>query len=289
VNEHIDGNYRVVRYETPVGSLTSRHTYTPNGNTWFLTEHPVKTEEDFKTLTFLYEDVALVPDMELFCSDYQELGDGGLYLPVMGTDMKTPFQLLIEHMAGTVQLAYALADYPQTVEACLAVMNEKAVESCRISAQSPAEALLFYEDSSTTNISPAQFVKYTAPVVSRWSAICHDAGKLLIHHACGHLRALLGHMAETGIDAVESISPPPTGNIELWEAKATLPDTVALIGGIEPTVFLYSAMAELERHVRRLIEKVGRRRFVLSNSDSCPPGVTLEKFHLVSRIVRDSI
>ena len=79
--------------------------------------------------------------------------------------MKTSFQSLIEHWVGTEELVYALADYPETVEECLQVMDRKALESVEISVKSPAEAFIFWEDSSTTNISPAYFDKYTAPAI----------------------------------------------------------------------------------------------------------------------------
>lgn len=35
----------------------------------------------------------------------------GLILPVIGTDMKTAFQSLVEHWCGTEQLSYALCDF----------------------------------------------------------------------------------------------------------------------------------------------------------------------------------
>ena len=88
---------------------------------------------------------------------------------------------------------------------------------------------------------------------------------------------------------IESISPPPTGNIELWEARKILPGNIGLTGGIEPTVFLSSTLGELEEYVLKLLGKVGRNRFILANSDSCPPGVAPEKFKLVTELVRGAV
>ena len=128
-------------------------------------------------------------------------------------------------------------------------------------------------------------MNYSAPEINEWGKIIHASGKYLIHHACGHLRALLDSMAKTDIDMIESISPPPTGNIELWEAREMLPEHIGLIGGIEPTKFLNSSLDELEQYVNILLNKVNNKRFILSNSDSCPPGVLLEKFRLVTSIL----
>ncbi len=286
IREDVKGEEKFIVYETPVGNLHTRSVFSTAGNTWFLVEHPVKTREDFKILTYLNEDAIIIPDKETFLADYDRLGQRGLYVPLIGTEWKTGFQSLIETWVGTEELVYALMDYPEVVEEALNAMQKKSLATVEISIQSPAEAFIFWEDSSTTNISPALFEKYAAPEINAWGKIVHGAEKLLIHHACGHLRALISLMAKNEIDVIESISPPPTGNIELWEADEILPEHIALIGGIEPTVFLNSTLDELEEYVLKLIKKMENRRFVLANSDSCPPGVSIEKFKLVAEIVR---
>lgn len=285
VTESIYGNEKVVTYETPVGNIQERYIYTSIGNTWFLLEHPIKREEDFKILTYLNEDMVLEKSISNFCNDYDNLGERGLYLPVIGSEMKSSFQSLVEHWVGTEELVYAVSDYPDTVEECLNVMRQRSIDSVKISVESPAEAFIFWEDSSTSNISPSYFNKYIADEINAWGEIIHASGKYLIHHACGHLRSLMEHLAKTKIDMIESISPPPTGNIEIWEAREMLPEYIGLIGGIEPTVFLNSTVEELEAYVINLLKKVNNKRYILANSDSCPPGVSLEKFRMIRRLL----
>lgn len=286
VSEKVEGNDKFIMYDTPVGKLRERYIYVKKANTWFLTEHPIKTQEDFKVLTYINENMRVEPYLDDFQVKYEKMGERCLIVPIIGTELKTSFQSLVEHWVGTEELVYALEDYPETVEECIHAMRRNALDSARISVQSPAEAFIFWEDSSTTNISPSYFEKYAMPEIIEWSKILHREGKLLIHHACGHIRALIPYMAKAGIDIIESISPPPTGNIEIWEAGEMLPDNIGLIGGIEPTVFLNSSLQELEIYVEELLTRMKGKRFVLANSDSCPPGVSLEKFKLVSEIVR---
>jgi hypothetical protein len=280
------GNRRRNQYSTAVGVLTEEYTYSPGADSWFLTGHPVKTQEDFKILTHLYEHLRVVPQTAGFERDKKRLGDGGLYIPVLGVRGKTAFQSLVEHWCGTEGLAYALCDFPETVEDCLRVMCERDRETVAASLDSSAEVMLFWEDSSTTNISPAFFEDYTAPEIAEWGAMLHREGRLLMHHACGHLKALLPLIANTPIDALESVSPPPTGNVELWDAAAALPSRIALVGGLEPVALLNGTLPELEARVKTLLHAMRGRRFVLANSDSCPPGVAYEKFTLVSRLVK---
>ncbi len=290
VHEKIVNNEKYITFETPLGNLYEKHVFTPNTNTWFPIEHPVKSEDDFKLLIYLYENMSLKPCFEKFNEDYKELGERGLYIPVIGgIYCKTAFQSLIERWVGTEELVYALTDYPEVVEVCIHAMMRIGILSAELCAGSLAEAFIFWEDSSTTNISPSYFEKYSAPEIEQYAKIMHQNGKLLIHHACGHIKALVPLMAKTGIDMIESVSLPPTGNIYPWEVKNMLRDNVSnvsIAGGIEPTFFLGSTIEQLEEYVRELINKMGKRNFILSNADSCPPGVELEKFKLVGNIVR---
>jgi len=281
-----DGRIMIDTYTTKVGTLTEVRTYSPAGNTWFLTGHPVKNEEDFRILQYMMENTVITENLAGFEAGFAALGEDAVTAPSIGLNQKTAFQAMVEHWCGTEQLVYALCDYPETVEECLDVIRERNMETVRISLQSSAEVFNFFEDSSTTNISPDMFEEYTAPEINTWGRAIHGEGKLLMHHACGHLKGLLPKIAETEIDILESISPPPTGNVDIAECAERLPEHIALIGGIEPTFFRNCTMDELEARVKELLTAMKGKRYVLANSDSCPPGVAYEKFLLVSELVR---
>ena len=85
---------------------------------------------------------------------------------------------------------------------------------------------------------------------------------------------------------IESISPPPTGNVTMEEANAVLPPQISLIGGIEPMQFLNDSVNELLEYVEQLCHTMKGRGFVLANSDSCPPGVEYEKFVKIAQYVK---
>lgn len=287
VTEKINGHKKYEIFETKVGTLTKEYTYSDNAQSWFLTGHPVKDEEDFKVLQYMTENTVVFENIKPFEEEYRLIGENGLHLPLLGVYGKTAFQSMVEQWCGTVDLVYALYDFPEVVEECLAVMYEKDLETVKISCKSSAEGFIFWEDSSTTNISPDMFSKYTAPEINQWGKVIHEHDKLLVHHACGHLKDLLPLMAKTEIDIIESISPPPTGNIEIRDAIKLLPEHIGIIGGIEPTFIENCSLDMLEKKVHDLIGTMRGKRFVLANSDSCPPGVSYEKFTLVSDIVKN--
>lgn len=282
----VKGRDERTSYYTPVGTLTQLSRYSAEGSTRFLVERPVKQVEDYKILSYLFERMVIRPDYGPVEEAIAELGHEGLLIPLISPVQKTPFQALVEHYVGTQQLVYDLADHPDVVESLLEVMSERVLEAVRISAESPAEGFISWEDSSTTNISPKLFARYIAPEINRWGQLQHAAGKLLLHHACGHVRHLLPLLAEEEIDVVESLSPPPTGDVEIWEAQEILGPEVGIVGGIEPTQLLSLDLEHLGEYVDRLLDRVQTHHYVLANSDSCPPGVSTEKFRSITEIVR---
>jgi uroporphyrinogen-III decarboxylase len=274
-----------IEYETPVGTLRTVARNSPTGNTRFVVEHPVKIREDYKILSWIISRMQIEPHYEAVEEEIDLVGDDGLSMPLVSPFLKTPFQSLVEHFVGTEQLVYDLADYPEEVEALLGVMAEKAHRAVQIAAESPAEVFISWEDSSTTNVSPKMFKQYIAPEISKWGETLHDSGKMLVHHACGHLKALLPVMATECVDAIESVSSAPTGNVTMWEAREVLGPEMGLIGGIEPVNFLNLDLEGLRVYVDELLDRLPHHRYILANSDSCPPGVSVEKFKLVTEMV----
>ena len=277
--------YTRTTHITPVGTLSTLQIYSPDGNTHFVIEHPLKTVDDFKILSYYFERLRFEPNYQPVQEGIQQVGEDGLCAPLIAAFGKSPFQSLLEHYAGTEELNYFLVDCPAEVEALLEVMSLRSMEAVRISVESPAEVFITWEDSSTTNVSPRQFKRYIASEMDRWGQVVHASGKYLLHHACGHLRALLPTMALEEIDMVESLPPPPTGDVEIWEAQPLL-GKVGVIGGIEPVRFLQLNLEELSAYVEELLARVNPHRYILANSDSCPPGVSLAKFHRVTELVR---
>jgi len=276
-----------VTWSTPVGELTLVRTYSPAGKTWMVSHHPIQQKEDYKTLLYLVENMSIQPFYQPVIDELAEAGEDGLSVPLISPFRKTPFQALIEHFVGTIKLVYDLYDFPELIEEVLEAMNQRAREAVEISINGPAEAFITWEDSSTMNTNPQTFRKYIASELSEWGNRLHEAGKILIHHACGHVKDLLPEIAEERVDALESICPPLTGNTEIWEAQKVLSRKgISVIGGIDPVKFQEYDIPALEGYVKGILNKTSKKGFVLANSDSCPPNVTIEKFKKVVAIVQ---
>jgi uroporphyrinogen-III decarboxylase len=270
-----------------VGTLHQVKRRSHEGNTDFLIEHPLKTEEDFKIRLWIEEQTHFEVDLAPVREHLGGNGREGLSIGMLIPRSKSAYQSLVEHHVGTEELVYALADYPDTVEELWAAMVRNDLQAAQLAMETGFYTYyLTWEDSSTQNYSPMQYERYIASEIQQWCTLLGTAGMHYIQHACGHLRHLLPLMRASGVAGVESISPPPTGNVDIGGARALLGDNVAIIGGIEPTEFLHRSPDELEPYVEQTIAAARGGPFVLANSDSCPPGVTVEKFKRVAEIAR---
>lgn len=280
------GGKQVTVVSTPVGELRMAAMKSESGNTNFLVEHPLKTEEDYKVQTWIEEHARIIRDPKPMTAHFAGEGREGLSLGMLIPRCKSAYQSLVEHHAGTEELVYAQADFPDAVNTLWQTMVARDIEAARMAAESDYDYFITWEDSSTQNYSPAIYDRYIGTEISQWCNMLKTHGKQYVQHACGHVRALIKPMQVSGVMAVESLSPCPTGNLTLAEARELAGSDLGIIGGIEPTQFLRLPMNELGAYVEQVIADGKGGPFVLANSDSCPPGVTVEKFKLVADIVK---
>jgi hypothetical protein len=276
-----------VTLETPVGSLHYVNQKSRGGNTTFLVEHPLKVEDDFKIQTWIEEHTTLADNQSEVHDHFQCNGKEGLSIGMLVPRYKSAFQSMVEYYAGTVGLTYALMDYPETVAALWQAMVANDLKAVAAAAScADYEYYLTWEDSSTQNYSPDWYRQFIAAEITQWCSILGKSGKRYIQHACGHIKHIIGDIKDQGTFAVESLSPTPTGNIDLAQSRQALGDSVGIIGGIEPIHFLNLDIDELTGYVEQVIADGKGGPFVLANSDSCPPGVTEAKFARCAEVAK---
>lgn len=279
------GNQTYIQLETKYGSIITELTYSEDANSWFITGFPIKRREDYKIFSYIVENMAIEPNYEAVSKEINDVGEDGLSLPQISPFLCTPFQSLLDNFVGPQKLYLDMVDFLDEVETLLAIMSEKALKAVIVAAESPAQAFISWETSTTQYMSPRYFNQYILPEFNHWGNILHDAGKLLVHHACGHLKAILPMMVTENADAIESVTPPPTGNVEIWEVQQALGDRKCIVGGIEPIKFLTLSLDELKNNVEETLLRINPHGFILGNADSCPPGVSIDKFNMITQIV----
>ncbi len=186
-------------------------------------------------------------------------------------------------------MAYLLADDSKPVEALFVAMRRNHVAAVRLCAErGPYDWWLSWEDSSTQNYSPVQYRRWIAPEIAQWCAELAKHQRRYMQHACGHVRLLLPLMRASGIAAIESVSLRPTGNVTIDEVRAVFGSELGIIGGIEPVELFSLPDVGFDAYVEATMAAGAGGPFVLSNSDSCPPGVPVERLRRIAAIVRSA-
>ena len=104
---------------------------------------------------------------------------------------------------------------------------------------------------------PVAYRQHCLPFYQRRTALAHQAGKPLLVHMDGRLRALAPLIRESGFDVVESFSLPDIGgDMSLAEAQGVWPETV--VAPNIPANWAIRSEAEIVGSIGSLID--GARR-----------------------------
>jgi len=219
--------------QTPWGELTATY---QGGR---LIEYPVTDVEGLRILTNLWresrhEETPGTEDGEARL--IEAVGEDGIYVP---TVPPSPVQRLLEYEMGLETFYFLLQDHPREMADLLDVMHACRLGEYEILARrTEAVAVIAVENTSSTMISPDVYRQYSLPQVRDFVDVMHQHGKKAILHMCGHLKALLPAIGETGLDGIHALTPPPVGDVPFEEALDVLGADLVMLGGVfDPSVF----------------------------------------------------
>lgn len=260
----------VVTESTTEGNVTTRHWHTPRGDlreviqvcqeeggavssNW--TEHLIKAPEDLAALAFVYEDELIEPDpeaLERTCVRRRLIGDDGLLLGAMDG---TPLGMMFRVFSGVGTLAYLWADAPEALRDLFAVMERNYLRRLDVCVQSELDAIVSVDDTSTTAISPAMFEACSLAVTDGRASRAHAAGKLYLHHSCGHIRDLLPLYRRTSMDGVHAFTIPPLGNVTVAGGRKALGDRITIMAGVTQLAGPMGDLPAVRRSIHEMIRE----------------------------------
>jgi uroporphyrinogen-III decarboxylase len=126
------------------------------------------------------------------------------------------------------------------------------------------------ENTSTTLISVEQYRKYCFGHIQAYGETMSSAGKRVILHMCGHLKALLDDLAKLPVAGFEAFTSPTLGNTTLLDGRSRCPDK-CLIGGTQATLWLKPADEIIVRIKHDLDELPHHRGIVVTSAGVMPP------------------
>jgi hypothetical protein len=187
----------------------------------------------------------------------------------------SPFSQLLE-LVGYEPALMALLDAPERVEACLDALTGGTAALMGILADAGADAILISSAFAGGGlISPAHYRRFVLPCERRAIAEFRAAfpGLPVYTHTCGAIGDRLELMAETGTGGIDTLDPPPLGDVQLLEAKRRIGDRLFIKGNIDPVnVVLGGTPAAVRAAAGRcLAEAMAGGGYVLSTACSVAP------------------
>ena len=269
---YADNGDIVHRVETPVGALTWRLRFAPESPyiPWVI-EARIRTVEDVKTFQYLVEHTKFELWTDYFDNQQEYVGERGL-VAILGPS--SPLQQMINFDIGLERVIYMLADHPDEMSEMLDTFHAKQLEMWKAMAEVPADIYFIHDNLSSTTTSRAMYRRYDRPYVNAYADVLHAAGKKLITHWCGKLNGFAGEFAQARHDGISDVTPPPTGDVDIVQARKTWAAPFIMMGGIDPNLFATGTTAEMEEYVEDLLSRMGpdRRGFILGSGDAVPFG-----------------
>ncbi len=121
-------------------------------------------------------------------------------------------------------------------------------------------------------LSPSLYEKYMIPQVRRVAGFAADRGALSWVHTCGKLKdiARSGTYDRMGVDVVESLSTPPTGDIDnVAETRRDIGGRIVTRGGINVELFYREDTSDLRDQVAYVLDSVAGYKHIIG--DTNPP------------------
>ena len=265
---------------TESGLFTEQSPYLP-----FPVEPLIKTAEDMKAYEYVIKRRRFEPNHDAFVQEDARIGAEGI---ATDSGLTSPIQELLQHSIG-IEAFYTTfyTDHRAELESLMKTMHESNLLAYEVMADSPAEVVIGYENTSTSFISPAIYREYVSPCINDYADILHEKGKVYLTHRCGTLKALVDAIRDERDDGVVDISPAPTGDLPLWEAKAAWPEKIVL-GGFDATFLTSWAPDRIRDYAAEILEKSGGiDRLILGSADAVPKTARVENLKAVGEFVKE--
>jgi hypothetical protein len=271
-----DGFTTKVTYRTPKGAVRVGYEMTEDmkrsGTTisW-ITEHAIKSGEDYAPLIFLFENLEVKPKYDGMQSMIDSAGEDAVVVATASMP-GSPMQHIMRDLIDITSFYMEMYDRPDELKALADAIGSYFEKLMPIAASSPGEILLFGANTDETITYPPFYEKHIMPWISRFSSMAHEKGKFVLIHADGENQSLFDLYHHTGIDILEAVAPAPMTKSDIHEVLEKT-EGMSVWGGI-PSIILMPDYPEeeFERFMKKLLVAVDSRpQFILGISDTTPP------------------
>jgi len=267
-------------FHTPAGTISDRTKIPPAGREYGVSPNPVKTEylvkcrENLDALHYISHPINTNFN---FLQDYRDqLGERGVLMVCVRS--------ALDHNAGYARdMQNIMLDYfddRRFFDELLNIFHQRSLAQIKAALEGGAEFIFgsWYFNSISSGWSPAIFKEVFVPQINDHVDITHEYGGYYDYYDDGKLNDSMELIANTGVDILETCTPPPVGDFDLAEAKHRVGHKITIKGYIDLIYVVQQGTPDLiDRTVRDAMEiaKHGGG-FIIGSSDSFRDGTPKE-------------
>ncbi len=288
-----EGDYRVVErtFHTPAGDISDRTKIPPSGREYGVSPNPMKTEylvkdrDDIERLLYILPEIST--DYDYYHQITETIGDRGVVMVCIRS--------CLDHNAGQARdMQDLMVDYymdRELFDSLLAIFHRRSLQRIRVALEAGVEAIFgsWYYNSLSSGWSPAIYREVFVPQIGEHVELTHSYGAFYDFYDDGKLADAMEMIAETGIDVLETCTPPPVGDFDLRAAKERIGAKTTIKGYVDLLYVIKHGDPELvERTIAEAMEiaKPGGG-LIIGSSDSFREGTPDENLETYWRACKE--
>ena len=273
------------KFKTSVGEVSSKYQFfnrnIPIPGDWVLRngsgidqeviswwdEHPFKTEADYKVLEHIYSSIEFIDNSKEFSYTERIIGNEGFVMAYVG---KSPFQIMLSEIMGIENCYFEYYGNPKKFRSLYELLYARTLEKYKIAADSPADVIWAPENMTGLATPPPIFEEFCLPFYKEASDILHKKGKIMVAHMDGSLKTIKELVNESGIDAIEAVTPLPMGDVSVEELRKAWPEKAIWINFPQTLLATYS-IEMIEDYTLKMLNSIAPAKgFLIGNTENFP-------------------
>jgi hypothetical protein len=165
-----------------------------------------------------------------------------------------PWDMAAE-VRGLVNLSMDIYDRPQFVHDLMRLCTDWLKGFYKALGKTGIHSISMNETWTGVGVARAHFLEFMQPYEKECVDAAHEAGYMVSFHNCGRATLFLEDIADTGPDAVETLtSNRSSGDVDLADAKSRIGDRVCLFGGFNEHLLNEGDEATVKEEVARCLD-----------------------------------
>ena len=236
-------------------------------------EYLIKSPADYRIVTHAFSDAVFKPNDTHFERSEAELGDRGITLGHLGwtkwENRRTPFQAIQIDFTGLERFSVDILDEEPGLMELIELMNEQTVEVFKTVLNTRVRQIKLWENLTIETMGPALFRRYLVPLYEKISEVLDGSDKKVLVHFDGKLRVIADDIARLAFDGIDSLTPPPEGDLTIARARRIWTDKFFWL---HPSLsWFHMPEKELIHNIRQMASDAGPSRYCMMISEEVPP------------------